>query len=544
MPTRYLTSKYSAEFLKPAGNTVTGTQSGSGGGSEDILYADLVDLIVEGGLIPGRFYTITDFRTTHYTGGVGVVEVVSGDFDQQTLNKMIELINGYVVEGPIEPLIVRAVSTTQLDHRAFSVSNPHDEITYDWNPDNFLYDESFIKSFVTGIGEEGPIYSEPQLVTGFRGVITKRHCLLNDVLTHCDFRAVKSLRFYIDGPAYNPSTEYNTGDVCSDENGCYISLSDLNKGNPLPDLSVDPRTEHWFTILQKEGLYKNLFSLFDLAQYFQSLEEYYGVSVSFQNFFISVLDNAVLVPMFVIQEGLIGGSYGQSMGVDYSDLSFNNENFIKYLSSVRIEKPNIPLFSLSELSFGVRMIYGNSSLPDFVLVSTGAEVGVGPGMPTMIASSANILVSKGIGFTLIGMFDSVKFEDCSLVNILGQIISSNFSYSGFFSGAMLSVFSEFNYFLNSNFYSGFSGSEISGVRGLNFLMVPPLNPFDDIMALADGISNARVRNISFPNSTIGGGIIPGNALDVTIYQDLSDNLILRYIDETNQWVFENISEGV
>jgi hypothetical protein len=47
------------------------------------------------------------------------------------------------VIGPVEPLIVRAISENQLAPQAFSADYPEDIIHYDWNPLNFLNDAAF-----------------------------------------------------------------------------------------------------------------------------------------------------------------------------------------------------------------------------------------------------------------------------------------------------------------------------------------------------------------------------------------------------------------
>jgi hypothetical protein len=83
--------------------------------AEDITYANLVTLIAASGLTTGKMYRITDYQTIH---------TIPQTSDRNDTNKTI----------PVEPILVTAISTTELSAIAFSELHPTDIIYY--NIDN------------------------------------------------------------------------------------------------------------------------------------------------------------------------------------------------------------------------------------------------------------------------------------------------------------------------------------------------------------------------------------------------------------------------
>lgn len=87
----------------------------------EVTYTELVDLIDTASLVPGVYYTITDFASTYD----------QPDFDQYGLAKDVSLLISKT--GPLEPLMVLATSNNTLSPLAWSSTYPEDFITYDIN---------------------------------------------------------------------------------------------------------------------------------------------------------------------------------------------------------------------------------------------------------------------------------------------------------------------------------------------------------------------------------------------------------------------------
>lgn len=83
-----------------------------------VTYNGLTTLINTSGLTAGDYYLITDFRTCYD----------QPDFDYN--NNPIT--SGNYKQGPIEPLIVLAISINKISNNAYQPAYPNDKITYDW----------------------------------------------------------------------------------------------------------------------------------------------------------------------------------------------------------------------------------------------------------------------------------------------------------------------------------------------------------------------------------------------------------------------------
>ena len=98
------------------------TSGGGGGGGNvsftSVTYAQLVALIGSSGLVQGDSYLITDFQTIYD----------QPDFD---INGNAQTIVP-TLSGAIEPIIVEAVSTSEISNQAFSTVYENDLILYNW----------------------------------------------------------------------------------------------------------------------------------------------------------------------------------------------------------------------------------------------------------------------------------------------------------------------------------------------------------------------------------------------------------------------------
>lgn len=102
------------------------TSAGGGGGGNvsftSVTYAQLVSLIGASGLVQGDSYLITDFQTIYD----------QPDYDAAGLPKA----SVSTLSGSIEPIIVEAISTTEISSQALSTIYENDQLLYDWTFQN------------------------------------------------------------------------------------------------------------------------------------------------------------------------------------------------------------------------------------------------------------------------------------------------------------------------------------------------------------------------------------------------------------------------
>jgi hypothetical protein len=193
----------------------------------DILYADLVTAIGGDDLVPLAWYRITDFNTTHFIVGSDVnAQYITGDG---------------IITGANEPLLVQAMTTSELGSQAISESYPKDILRYDWNPDNWMTDPS--------IWEQGG----PTLITGFKGVLTYRHDTVSDNLAYYDWRNAKTRRWAIAVDAWAAGSYVAGSYVLHNDYLYYASVT----------TSGVPGTSHdWVTLVRTAGGGANWLGLF------------------------------------------------------------------------------------------------------------------------------------------------------------------------------------------------------------------------------------------------------------------------------------------
>lgn len=85
----------------------------------DITYSELETLIVSNELVPAMFYKITDFKTAYD----------QPDFDY---DKNATYSEASYKMGPVEPIIVMALSENVISSQVYQPLYPNDRITYDW----------------------------------------------------------------------------------------------------------------------------------------------------------------------------------------------------------------------------------------------------------------------------------------------------------------------------------------------------------------------------------------------------------------------------
>jgi hypothetical protein len=107
-----------------------------------ITHSALVALAGSSNLVPGAFYEITDYRTVHYIQYSGPVTGSGGIGGEE------------VFTGPIEPLIVQAVSFSEISSTASSTLYPNDVIYYLLSVPDYEYD------YVAATGKGCIIYRE------------------------------------------------------------------------------------------------------------------------------------------------------------------------------------------------------------------------------------------------------------------------------------------------------------------------------------------------------------------------------------------------
>jgi len=199
-----------------SGNALAGqvlTANGAGGaawhaaGATDVTYADLVSAINGATLTPGRAYRITDFVTRHYIAIAGVKYAT--------------------VTGPNEPLVVQAIAADQLSPLAWSALYPQDIIYYDWNPANWLTDNSFAISY------------SYEIIPDWKGVVIFRHDTVMDTYAPGDWRHCKTRRWKPAPTAWSSATPYAIGDVVGRYNCAYVALQSSLNISPMSKADND-----------------------------------------------------------------------------------------------------------------------------------------------------------------------------------------------------------------------------------------------------------------------------------------------------------------
>ncbi|MDD3685931.1 MAG: hypothetical protein PHE56_04100 [Bacteroidales bacterium] len=182
------------EFLR-TGNQIT-----------DYTYGQLLGRKMNGQLIPGRWYGITDFQSLwHYFDG-GTGEIVG------------------VGTGAYEKLYVFATGTSTLAENAISNSYRKHVIKYSLVGDEDTEDIGYFDN-------------DGNPVIGYKGKIYFRHDIENDISAHYDWKQIKFRTWAVSAPEYSASTSYLMNQAVKATNGnIYICMKPITGGSgPMSD---------------------------------------------------------------------------------------------------------------------------------------------------------------------------------------------------------------------------------------------------------------------------------------------------------------------
>lgn len=157
-----------------------GSGSGGGGTMDSFAYADLKVLADGSQLVPGSFYTLSDFQTIHRIKHTSVIHTAD-----------------------VEPLTLLAVSENAFAVQVYSAQYPNDVLHFD---------------FSNTLCEDG--------VTPRKGYITYRRDTVQNLSTHYDFRNTVFRWYKVFQDPYAAGTTYNIWDEVSYNGKVYIARKD------------------------------------------------------------------------------------------------------------------------------------------------------------------------------------------------------------------------------------------------------------------------------------------------------------------------------
>jgi hypothetical protein len=181
-------------------------------------YTAIAALKNSNSLVPGAYYTITDFQTIHIIPNTsalcvqGIVYEIKGDWTNSGS------------EG-VEPLTLKAINGNTFAVDATSTNNPTDIIYFD---------------FTKNLCEDN--------VTQRKGQITYRKNTTYNIEAYFDWMNHKFRRWKINPQSYNAATTYNANDIVANVNTIYICQQNGTVGIPL---GSDPK--RWLTLYDRTG---------------------------------------------------------------------------------------------------------------------------------------------------------------------------------------------------------------------------------------------------------------------------------------------------
>ena len=218
------------------GNTHYNAQAISG--TIDVTYAELKAKHDSSSFVTGQSYKITDFRSLWYVADF-LHEHVS---DWGTWVGVPSVVATYGITLKIEPLIVVAATTSELQENAKSEDYPAHIITYRpmWEGQ-----ESKDTSFPTAAA-----------TTEFRGAIVYREDEYLDISAKYDYMAVQNIRWTASTALWDVGVTYEEGQPAEladgTGNGQYVSLHDGNVGH-----SPDEVDSEWWMVIREKGVNEN-----------------------------------------------------------------------------------------------------------------------------------------------------------------------------------------------------------------------------------------------------------------------------------------------
>jgi len=156
---------------------------------QEVTYTELQTLITDSELIPGKKYLLIDYQTVHQ---------ITNTTDINT--------------GPIEPLLITAMGTNELEPIAYSTTYPDDIIYYN------------------------PVNDSTKITGSTKGYIYKRIDTNKRINAPLDWRNVLYRRWAVGhNNPYNEIDTFNFLEVVNDGDDLYVSLLENNQGNLLID---------------------------------------------------------------------------------------------------------------------------------------------------------------------------------------------------------------------------------------------------------------------------------------------------------------------
>lgn len=168
---------------------------------QSVSYAQLIGLMDNSSLVPGKQYLISDFAARW--------------FMQDNQNP----ISGSEQTGVAEPIIVTAIAANRLHRQCISTLYSSDVLEYEARPDSFLTVYSPVYT------PANPYYVlSGSIISGFKGVITRRIDLVNSVDACFDWRNLTFRRWALNLPAWSNATAYVVGDSVKHNNFWYVCI--------------------------------------------------------------------------------------------------------------------------------------------------------------------------------------------------------------------------------------------------------------------------------------------------------------------------------
>lgn len=187
---------------------------------QSVTYAQLMTLISGSDLVPGKQYLITDFAArwfaVNYEASTDAISTVEGS--EQT--------------GNTEPLLVVATGKSSLNSICKSAIFSDDVIFY--NPDHHDYGTDPFYSFLGDI------------ISDFKGVITRRIDTLNSVDAPFDWRNLTFRRWALNPAVWSNATAYNLGDAVVSGNFLYACIQAHTNKTPASEVT------YWQKILSAD----------------------------------------------------------------------------------------------------------------------------------------------------------------------------------------------------------------------------------------------------------------------------------------------------
>ena len=307
-------------------------------------YEELVTLAQASSLSPGTNYLISDYKTVHY--------ILENQF--QTINT-----------GEIEPIIVHALSFNEISKYAHSTLYRNDIIHWDWNPDNWVNDESF---YDTGSPGGFPL--------DFKGVIYYRKDNIQNIEAPYDFRNFKFRRWAVDYDnlnVYDGGSSWLVGEFAGYNDEVYLCVIETVAPGGTPDTNgfftkVCNKLDYIFPVdtdftitVGPSNIPIQIPVDQQIYQDFYSFEDYYG----FQNISIGACDPGLsnpgssllpflpntIVPNIVIGSSASPGEYTSiKIGNSCSYLTLNSSDGT--IRNIEIgEESMMSIFNASAISF-------------------------------------------------------------------------------------------------------------------------------------------------------------------------------------------------